>query len=622
MRVSGTVAVCVLLSAVWAGAQTRNRAVSPAVGVTELSVLAAEERQPPNARDLATMRAGLRSRDGQTARVAVRALGRLERPDFIAEIVPSLRHPLPEIRAEAANAIGQAARGWVKARPEKPPPRTGLDAALAALLARLSVEADADVRAAIAETIGRLPYASADQVEKARDALLELMTRAQAPTDRLGVALGLEAVVRLHRSVSAPTREVLEALRALASVSTGLSPDGSRPDPARDARVRRLATEALIAAQSVDDDMMRRGAADPDAQTRRLAMRALASAFVGTPDVAAAALASGLADSSPIVRLEALKAGRGRVSCAAMLDAARGPELHIALTALDQLAACPTSDEAIALLERLAADSSEGEMPRRWHRRAHSLLALASAAPSRAATLLPPTLHSRVWQLRVYAVKAATVLEDRATLERLVKDGDENVNVREAAIRGLRQVAGQAALDPPGALRARVVAAAPPGGTEIAGLTVAGLRGLTAARARVTIGGLGAFEIALIASEAPLSVLRFVRLARSGFYDGLTFGVAPDLLVLGDGSGNAEAVGDTQFIGGEAGRWPHVRGAVGLSTRGRDAGDAQLFIDLVDNPRLDHASAVFAHVLNGMDVVDAILEGDIIEKIEIVERRP
>ena len=68
----------------------------------------------------------------------------------------------------------------------------------------------------------------------------------------------------------------------------------------------------------------------------------------------------------------------------------------------------------------------------------------------------------------------------------------------------------------------------------------------------------------------------------------------------------------------EVGLWPHVRGAVGISTRGRDTGDAQIFIDLVDNPRLDHDYTVFAQVLNGMDIVDAILEGDVIERIEIL----
>jgi cyclophilin family peptidyl-prolyl cis-trans isomerase len=46
----------------------------------------------------------------------------------------------------------------------------------------------------------------------------------------------------------------------------------------------------------------------------------------------------------------------------------------------------------------------------------------------------------------------------------------------------------------------------------------------------------------------------------------------------------------------ELGRVPHLRGSVGISTRGRDTGDAQIFIDLLDLPRLDHDYTVFATV--------------------------
>jgi cyclophilin family peptidyl-prolyl cis-trans isomerase len=71
----------------------------------------------------------------------------------------------------------------------------------------------------------------------------------------------------------------------------------------------------------------------------------------------------------------------------------------------------------------------------------------------------------------------------------------------------------------------------------------------------------------------------------------------------------------------EVGLWPHVRGAVGISTRGRDTGDAQIFVDLIDSPLLDHRYTVFAQVLSGMDVVDQILEGDVIESVRILDGR-
>jgi peptidyl-prolyl cis-trans isomerase B (cyclophilin B) len=135
----------------------------------------------------------------------------------------------------------------------------------------------------------------------------------------------------------------------------------------------------------------------------------------------------------------------------------------------------------------------------------------------------------------------------------------------------------------------------------------------------VTIRDVGTFEVALFTIQAPATVLRFARLAASGYYNGLTFHrVVPNFVIQGGSPGANEYIGDAQFMRDELGLWPHVRGAAGISTRGRDTGDAQIFIDLVDNPRLDHEYTVFAQVLNGMDVVDRILEGDVIDRIEII----
>lgn len=144
------------------------------------------------------------------------------------------------------------------------------------------------------------------------------------------------------------------------------------------------------------------------------------------------------------------------------------------------------------------------------------------------------------------------------------------------------------------------------------------LRRLAAPRARISIRGVGTIEVALIASEAPATVLRFVRLAESGYYDGATFHhVEPNFVVQGGSPGALDDI-DASFMRDELGQWPHVRGTVGLSTDGRDAGDAQIFIDLVDNPRFDHEYTVFAQVANGIELIGEILEGDVIERIEII----
>ena len=64
----------------------------------------------------------------------------------------------------------------------------------------------------------------------------------------------------------------------------------------------------------------------------------------------------------------------------------------------------------------------------------------------------------------------------------------------------------------------------------------------------------------------------------------------------------------------------NTRGTVGLSTRGRNTGDAQFFINLVDNPRLNYDYTVFATVpADDMDVVDTIQEGDVMRSMNLTK---
>jgi cyclophilin family peptidyl-prolyl cis-trans isomerase/HEAT repeat protein len=138
-------------------------------------------------------------------------------------------------------------------------------------------------------------------------------------------------------------------------------------------------------------------------------------------------------------------------------------------------------------------------------------------------------------------------------------------------------------------------------------------------RARVVIRGGRAFELALLADDAPASVFRFAGLARAGYYNGLTFHRAlPNFVVQGGSPGGNEYAGDGPFMRDEISPRTHARGTVGVSTRGRDTGDAQFFVNLLDNPRLDGEYTVFAEVMSGMDVVDALVEGDVIDRVEIL----
>ena len=147
--------------------------------------------------------------------------------------------------------------------------------------------------------------------------------------------------------------------------------------------------------------------------------------------------------------------------------------------------------------------------------------------------------------------------------------------------------------------------------------TLAEVQELARTRVVLVMAGGGEVELRLYPFEAPTNAARFVRLARGGYYDGLTFHrVVPGFVIQGGSPGANEFMGDGPFTRDELGLRSHARGTVGLSTRGRDTGDAQFFVNLVDNPRLDHDYTIFAEVVRGMDVVDAVLEGDVIERVE------
>jgi cyclophilin family peptidyl-prolyl cis-trans isomerase len=137
--------------------------------------------------------------------------------------------------------------------------------------------------------------------------------------------------------------------------------------------------------------------------------------------------------------------------------------------------------------------------------------------------------------------------------------------------------------------------------------------------ARVKLASGKVFFIRLQSDMAPLTVVRFVRLARAGYYNGLTFHrVVPNFVIQGGSPGANEYAGDALYMRDEIGVASNRRGTVGLSTRGRDTGDAQFFINLVDNPRLDFEYTVFGDATpmdEHTDVISDIQEGDAIATI-------
>jgi cyclophilin family peptidyl-prolyl cis-trans isomerase/HEAT repeat protein len=117
--------------------------------------------------------------------------------------------------------------------------------------------------------------------------------------------------------------------------------------------------------------------------------------------------------------------------------------------------------------------------------------------------------------------------------------------------------------------------------------------------------------------RAPLMATRFLRLVNRHYFDGLTFHrVVPNFVIQGGSPGANEYAGDGPYVKDEISDLSHDRGTVGLSTRGRDTGDAQFFVNLVNNPRLDFEYTVFGRVLpRHLEDVDRIQEGDRIVNI-------
>jgi peptidyl-prolyl cis-trans isomerase B (cyclophilin B) len=554
---------------------------------TRLLVLEARETRGPTSDELSTLRINARSANGDIARIAIRALGRLERPSLSADILPALRHRLPEVRIEAANALAQAAQG--AGTPASSASVTPIQSALAT---RLGLETDPSVRGTLYEALARLPYRTAAEAARAEEAIVAAARSAAALGERLGLAKALETYVRIHGRLRPAGPAALQLLRELAQAD-GL-PAGV--ELIREARVRRLAIEGLSTARALDESTVGRAAQDPDPQVRRLAMQA-----VGLSDLGLAVLTHGIADPSAMVRLEALRALGRRAAgdfCAISMQAAADEDTGVALAAIDELGACGSDDNAVAYLERVAQDVTSLNTPRGWHRNTHALTALAAASPERARTLTAPYLTSPIRQVRLSAARTAAQINDRPSLEALAAGSDRQLASVARAALGLPVHSAQAPLREPAQ----------------AAVTADEVRRLATSRARVTIRDVGQFELALFTTEAPGTVVRFARLAESGYYNGLAFNrLTPNATVQG---GERTELASATYPTLETGTWPHVRGTVGIAAP--DTGDAQFFINLVDNPRFNHRYTVFAQVLNGTDVVDRILEGDIIESIVIV----
>jgi peptidyl-prolyl cis-trans isomerase B (cyclophilin B) len=134
----------------------------------------------------------------------------------------------------------------------------------------------------------------------------------------------------------------------------------------------------------------------------------------------------------------------------------------------------------------------------------------------------------------------------------------------------------------------------------------------------------GTMKVEFYDKDAPDTVKNFTDLAKKGYYDGTTFHrVIPDFVIQGGDPTGTGRGGPGYKIKCETdgGNQYHDRGVLSMAHAGRDTGGSQFFICLsrAHTAHLDGKHTCFGKVVEGIDVIDSISQGDKIEKIEISE---
>ena len=130
----------------------------------------------------------------------------------------------------------------------------------------------------------------------------------------------------------------------------------------------------------------------------------------------------------------------------------------------------------------------------------------------------------------------------------------------------------------------------------------------------ITVENYGEIKLELDGDTAPITVKNFTELAKSGFYDGLTFHrvISGFMIQGGDPNGNGTGGSDKTIKGefsanGIDNKISHKRGVISMArSKNYDSASSQFFIMHEDGTYLDGQYAAFGHVTEGMETVDAI----------------
>ena len=129
----------------------------------------------------------------------------------------------------------------------------------------------------------------------------------------------------------------------------------------------------------------------------------------------------------------------------------------------------------------------------------------------------------------------------------------------------------------------------------------------------------GSILIELYPDTAPNTVANFKALAAKGFYDGLKFHrvIAGFMAQGGDPEGSGMG-GPGYKIKAEFNERKHLRGTVAMARSAHpDSAGSQFYICFDAHPHLDRQYTVFGQVIEGMDVVDQIRQGDTMSRVTV-----
>ena len=130
----------------------------------------------------------------------------------------------------------------------------------------------------------------------------------------------------------------------------------------------------------------------------------------------------------------------------------------------------------------------------------------------------------------------------------------------------------------------------------------------------------GNLVLELFASDVPVTVNNFVFLSREGFYDSTTFHrIIPDFMAQGGDPTGTGTGGPGYKFADEFTEHTHVIGALSMANAGPNTNGSQFFITYTPQHQLDGKHSVFGQLIEGMDVLQEIRQGDTLTRIVIEE---